>query len=319
MARVLGPSVTVAPALPANLTYAGRQVTLKYHKLLSGLGRHPPNSLAALREVLDGGAAAIEFDIQPLADGDYALLHDGRLESETTGFGAVDRTVTRALKALRLRGSDEPPTTLSEVAAVLASHRAPLKVQVDCKEQRPWSEADARRLLKALEPIRRNPHLRVVVGCLADWNLRLLRRLDPTVVVGLDFMLYLDSPVDDAIRLPTRVNAYGYLDDHPVGYRRALPVADYLADRVESLSMMVAGAEEFYLRKEFILQALGDGFNPVVFLRERLGRPVVIDAWTVNAHHPGARDELEAVLRAGVDQITTDTATALAALAEGLG
>ncbi len=297
--------------LPATLTWRGRQVLLKYHKLLSGTGRHPPNSLPALREVLDGGAEVIEFDIQPLADGEYALLHDDRLESETTGWGPVGAARSAELKALRLRGTDEPPATLSEVAAVLAGVRRPVKVQVDCKHWRPWSEEQARHLLAALDPLRRTPALRVVVGCLGDWNLRLLRRLDPTLAVGLDFLLYLDSPLDEG-RLPTRVNAYGYLDDHPLGYRRLLPVRAYLADRVDSLCRVVDGAEEIYLRKEFLLQALSDGFNPVPFVRERLGRPVVVDAWTLNAG-PGSPQELQAILQAGVDQITTDTAVQLAA------
>jgi glycerophosphoryl diester phosphodiesterase len=297
--------------LPASLVYRGRRVLLKYHKLLSGTGRHPPNSLSALQEVVAGGAEAIEFDIQPLADGDYALLHDDRLESETTGWGPVRQARRRDLKALRLRGSDEPPATLSEVAAALTGVRRPIKVQVDCKDWRPWSEAQARALLAALEPLRRPPTLHLVVGCLGDWNLRLLRRLDPAVAVGVDFLLYLDSPVEEP-GLPTRVNAYGYLDDHPLGFRRTLPTPAYLADRVDSLCRLVEGAEEVYLRKEFLLQSLADGFNPVPFLRERLARPVVVDAWTIN-DGPVGRRELGAVLEAGVDQVTTDTAVQLAA------
>ncbi|MDQ7820229.1 MAG: glycerophosphodiester phosphodiesterase family protein [Armatimonadota bacterium] len=298
--------------LPGGLFWRGRRVLLKYHKLLSGTGRHPPNSLSALREVLDGGAEVIEFDIQPLADGDYAVLHDERLESETTGWGPVRACARADLKTLRLRGSDEPPATLSDVVEVLAAVRRPVKVQVDCKEWRPWSEERARHLLGALEPLRRVPALRVVVGCLGDWNLRLLHRLDPTVAVGLDWMFYLDGPADEHARLPTRVNAYGYLDDHPLGFRRILPPAAYLADRVDSLCRLVEGAQEVYLRKEFLLQALADGFNPVPFLRQRLGRPVVVDVWTLN-EGPDSQNDLRAVLEAGVDQVTTDTAVQLAA------
>lgn len=301
--------------LPGTVAFAGHRVLLKYHRLLSGTGAHPPNSLSALRELLAGGAEAIEFDIHALADGDYVLNHDETFERETTGTGAV-RSATRAsVKALRLRGSNEPAALLSEVAQVLAAHRRPLKVQVDLKDQVPLSGEEAGRLLRAIEPLRANSDLTVVVGCLGDWNLRTLRRLDAALPVGLDFALYLDAPVPEFPRLPLRVNVYGYLDDHPLGYMRAMPVREYLEDRVESLCHLVPGAVELYLRVEFVLRAIADGVNPIEIVRRRLGR-VLVDAWTLNADAQGAAQTLNALLAAGADQITTDTAVQLAALTQ---
>ncbi len=300
--------------LPASLAAGGRRVLLKYHRLLSGTGAHPPNSLSALHEVLAGGAEVIEFDVHAISDGDYVLNHDDTFNRETTGIGPV-RSATRAsVKALRLRGSAEPAALLSEVAQVLGSHRAPVKVQVDLKDQDPLGAEEAGRLLRAIEPMRANPRLTVVVGCLGDWNLRILRRLDTTLAVGLDFALYLDAPDSEFPRLPLRVNVYGYLDDHPLGYLRAMPVRDYLEDRVESLCHLLPGAVEVYLRAEFILRAIADGVNPVEIVRRRLGVPV--DAWTLNSGLPQTRERLAAVLAAGAGQITTDTAVQLAALHE---
>src|SRR4051794_13004473 len=49
----------------------------------------PPNSLDAIFACLDAGAAFIEVDVTALADGDYLLVHDEELESETNGQGTV--------------------------------------------------------------------------------------------------------------------------------------------------------------------------------------------------------------------------------------
>lgn len=299
--------------LPGAIAHGGRRVLLKYHRLLSGSGLHPPNSLSALRELLAGTVEVIEFDVHAIADGDYVLNHDETFERETTGTGAVRSATRAAVKALWLKGSNEPATLLSEVAQVLAVHRRPLKVQVDLKDQVPLSREEAGRLLRAIEPLRANSDLNVVVGCLGDWNLRTLRRLDSTLSVGLDFALHLDAPVPEFPRLPLRVNVYGYLDDHPLGYMHVMPVRDYLEDRIESLCHLLPGAVEVYLRAELILRGIADGINPVEMVKRQLGS-VLVDAWTLNADASGAAETLQAVLYAGVDQITTDTAVQLAAL-----
>jgi len=299
--------------LPGDLTFAGRKMLLKYHRLLSGTGAHPPNSLSALREVLDGGAEVIEFDVHAIAGGDYLLVHDETLERETTGTGPVAACTPASVKNLRLRGWDEAPALLSDVAGILAAHRRPLKVQVDFKDQRPLPTNEVQLFLRAIEPLRANANLSVVVGCLGDWNLRTMRRLDSRLALGLDFLLYLDAPIPDEFpRLPMRVNVYGYLDDHPLGYLSLTPVRDYLQDRIESLCRLVPGAAEVYLRLDFIMQAVGDGINPVDVVRRALG-PVLIDGWTLNADHPQTPEMLRALNVAGVDQITTDTAVQLAA------
>ncbi len=292
--------------LPKHLTYQGKNVLLKYHKLLSGSGEHHANSLSALEEVLAGRVAVLEFDVNYLADGDFALVHDGTLQRETTGVGSVKKLTAAEFKALRYRDSSEHGTVLSELVGILKNVDFPLKVQVDFKEIAPVTSEDAQVLLTALEPLRENGFLTVVTGCLADWNLRTFRRLDPTLDIGLDFALHLDAPVDGMVRLPTHLGAYGYLDDHPLASRRLQTTESYLRDRVESLLALAPNAYEFYLRKEFVVQALGDGFNPVAFVHEQLPGSLV-DVWTIDHDSQEAEAVLKRALEAGVDQVTTNT------------
>lgn len=299
--------------LPATIAWNGRRVLLKYHRLLSGTGAHPPHSISALREIVQGGAEVIEFDVQAIGDDDYVLIHDTTLERETTGAGPVGHLTRTLAQALRLRGSNESVVLLSDLSQVLAEHRRPLKVQIDLKDVFPFGQEKASRLLRALEPLRANSHLEVVVGCLGDWNLRALRRLDPTLRVGLDFALYLDVPDSEFPRVPLRVNVFGYLDDHPLGYMQVMPVRDYLQERIESLCHLLPGAVEVYLRVELLLRAIADGINPVEVIKRELGG-IPVDTWTLNTDSEGAAGMLRPALDAGVDQITTDTAVQLAAV-----
>jgi glycerophosphoryl diester phosphodiesterase len=297
--------------LRGHLAHQGRRVLLKYHRLLDGVHRHPPNSVAALRHLVTAGAEVIEFDVALTRDRAFVLLHDATLERETTGLGRLRDVTLDGVKALRLRGSDEPPATLAEVVAALQSVRRPIKVQIDLKEQEPLAPDAAGALLDAVATLRANGHLKVVVGCLADWNLRALRKRDPALAVGLDFLHYLDAPDEEWLRLPLRVNAYGYLDDHPMGFRRAMPTAAYLEDRASTLLNLVDGASEVYLHKNFVLRALEDGFNPVEYVHT--AKPgTLVDVWTFYADEPGIGRALRTVLDAGADQITSPACAPLA-------
>jgi glycerophosphoryl diester phosphodiesterase len=302
--------------LPAHIRFRGREVLLKYHRLLSGTGAWAPNSMEALGEVLEGGAAVIEIDVRLAADGRFVLLHDSTLERETSGVGPVDRIGSEDFRALRLRGSDSRGITFDDAVERLLRVERPLKLQIDLKEARPLSDAAIDTLLQGIGRLEANPGLRVVVGCLADWNLRALRRVQPDLAVGLDFAFHLDAVVDELPRLPTRVGAYGYLDDHPLAYERVWDVARYLEDRFAAMIAQVPGAAEYYLRKELLARALADGFDPIAYLhRHRPG--CLVDVWTIDPDTPEREAALFQALAAGCDQITTNLAVRAAALVEG--
>lgn len=303
--------------LPSHLEHNARRIALKYHRLLSGLGTFPPNSLAALKEVVGGGAWAIEFDVRLLGDGTFVLQHDATLERETSGVGPLRSMTLPAYKSFSLRGAEEPPATLEEAVAVLAGVKREIKVQVDLKEEF-LAPDEALAFLRLLEPLRSNATVTVIVGSLADWNLRLLKRLDPSLSIGFDPAYYLDAPLGGWSRLPIRVNAYGFLDDHPLGFRAVLPVRRYLEDRFEALLRSVPPFEELYLRKELLLQAINIGFNPVEFAKSLLG-PVWVDAWTLNPGEEGWRSAMEVLMEAGIDQITTDNPMGLWAELKRMG
>lgn len=309
-------------ALPTHLGTTDKKVLLKYHKLLTGRNSAPPNSMTALQEVIDGGADVIEFDIRLTRDEQFVLLHDSTLERETTGTGLLNRLTLAEARLLRLRNSRERVASLTDVVGELKGLNRPLKVQVDLKVTEALSMATAVTLLDSLAPLLDNPQLHIVVGCLADWNLRTLQRLDRSdpqrvrrspLHMGVDFMFHLDTPGEKVPSLPARVNAYGYLDDHPLGWRYQLPTAVYLQDRIETLLNLVPDAAEFYLRAEFVRHALRDGFDPVGFIK--MERPAaLVDLWTIDRSPDGSRDqEMRDLLATGPGQVTTNTALQWAA------
>ncbi|MCL6432565.1 MAG: hypothetical protein K6V36_17170 [Anaerolineae bacterium] len=63
---------------------------------------YPPNSLSALRACAEARARIVEVDVQPLADRDFALLHDALLEEGTTGHGPVGLQSAGALEGVYL-------------------------------------------------------------------------------------------------------------------------------------------------------------------------------------------------------------------------
>lgn len=301
--------------LPAYIEYGNRKVLLKYHRLLSGANDQPPNSIEALDDILAKGARVIELDIRLAADSRFVLLHDATLQRETRGVGPVGAISAEDFRELRLRNSDAKGATFAEAIDRIARVEHPIKLQIDLKHAEPLSQEGLEALAADIERLRTYPNVDVVVGCLADWNLRKLRERLPELALGVDFAFHLDAPVDGIPRLPTRVNAYGYLDDHPLGFfGRAMSAPDYLADRFEVMLGLLPGAAEFYVRKELLEMSLKDGFNPVAFLHEKCPGALV-DIWTIDPDTETGRDHLFMALEAGADQITTNMPVLAASIA----
>jgi glycerophosphoryl diester phosphodiesterase len=122
----------------AHVTPDGHRVALKWHRARRQAG-DMAFSPARVAEGLAAGAS-VEVDINPLACGDWAVIHDATLDRETTGQGPVAGMTAADLSALRLRGaggavSEVPVGTLSRLAqeAAVGAIGAGSRLQLDLK------------------------------------------------------------------------------------------------------------------------------------------------------------------------------------------
>ncbi|MCC7450117.1 MAG: hypothetical protein IT324_22055 [Anaerolineae bacterium] len=280
------------------------------------------NSLEAIRACLEARAALIEIDVTALANDDYLLVHDPALESETTGKGAVGECPAAQARDLHFVQKGQATAfrvpLLSEVVALFGEYPGVTRLQIDFKNMIPFPNGEPlRRLLHLIEPLGD----RVIVSTGADWQLRKLRTLAPRLDLGLDVHFYIDArpPVEpgtpiDSAPYPTKRGAYGYWDDHPLASQRFWPTPEYLEDRCSFLVGLVPGISTFYISHVLLAQSLDDGFNWVEALH---ARGVKLDAWTLDADNPTAAANAKRLLPAGVDQFTTNTPNALAAILNG--
>jgi glycerophosphoryl diester phosphodiesterase len=273
--------------------------------------RYPPGSLSGLADCLMAHAQVVEIDVAPLADGDFALVHDARLEAATDGHGPVAAATAAQLAGLhrRWRGAitNEPVGLLSQAIELLCDHPATQELQLDLKPHAPLTEAVLERLLRLVEPVTR----RVRVTSVADWALRRLAVLDADLATGFDPLLYLDverSAGSDAGTPPLRMGAYGYLDEHPLATQQWGSPADYLATRAEALWAQTP-ARVWYIRGATLARSLDDGFDWIAWLH---GRGAQVAAWTLDADQPHQLDLARQLAAQGVDRITTNDAPRLA-------
>ena len=269
----------------------------------------PPNSLEAIRASLEAGAACIELDITALADGDYLLVHDPDLASETTGLGPVGACTVKQARKLYYKAASAVyhVPLLSDVVAVFQAHPGSTRLQLDFKNVIPVPDDEPLRwLVRLIEPL----GSRVIVSTEADWQLRKLRRLAPWLDLGFDIHFYIDwNPHPrNPEAYPRHLGAYGYYDDHPVATRRIWTTADYLKDRCGMLVGLVPNISTFYINHQFLAQSLEDGFNWAEALDE-VG--ILCDAWTLDVGDPAAEANASRLLAAGIDMFSTNTPIAL--------
>lgn len=88
----------------------------------------PENSLSAFEKAIEKGYA-IEFDIQPLADGTIVVFHDEKLGRMTGADGFITNYTYDDIKDLKLLKSDEHIPTLEEVLK-LVDGRTPLLIEI---------------------------------------------------------------------------------------------------------------------------------------------------------------------------------------------
>jgi len=278
---VLNRQRALESAHPESVLHApdGRLVELKAHQG-TWSGAHPENSLAAVRECYAAAVARCEIDFR-LRDEEFVVAHDKPRKG---------RRVPLLREALDIvRGSRPGPTLL----------------MLDAKDDAPWSRHQVEALVRMCESV----HERIFVGSPADWNLRRLRKVDPTLAIAFDPQYYLtwDSRVH---AVPGRRGAYGYQDVHPLALRRTVSAADYLRERFDTLLGAVEGMREVHLRLAFFERMLRDGFDAASFAHQA---SVLVDVWTLDAGTRGWKSRLAHAVAAGADIVTTNTPREFAA------
>jgi glycerophosphoryl diester phosphodiesterase len=266
-------------------------------------GRYSENSPLAIAECASERVVRTEIDVRATRDGEFVVLHDERFDRVTDASGFV-REAT-AVEATRARFKDgSHPLLFSEAIELIAANEYPRRVELDLKDLAPYTRPQAEALVRAVQPLKDRGHF----SCPADWNLRRLLTIDPTLLVSLNPHCYIDTELDDDVRLP--IGAYGYRDAHPLARERASTTAEYLRDRFGGIMRLVPGIIEAHLRVEMLERALDDGVADVAEIFHSLG--MKLDAWTLDAGTPRWRERFERIVAAGVDIVTTNTARELA-------
>jgi len=272
----------------------------------------PPGSIRALEGCLKAGAACIEIDVIPLADGSFALLHDQYLEEETSGEGRAPAMARGQIENLYYKVgdeiSDEKVGFLVKAIDLLEAHPDTNCLQLDLKPFTPLTRAVLRGFLELLEPVKD----RVQVTSVSDWAVRSLARFDPDLALGFDPLLYLDIEGEEprpAEVPPFRVGAYGLRDDHPLSAYEWGPLGDYFAARAGALLVQAPEGCEWFIRAELLKMAYDAGFDWIDFLHQNGSR---VDGWTIDVDQPEQIELARFLTAHGVDKLTTDTPSRLA-------
>ncbi len=297
--------------LPETLELRDKPVTLIHHAANCGHDA-PPGSLSALEACLAAGAAAVEIDIIPLADGSFALLHDQQLELETDGQGKAPGMKRAQIESLHYRVdgeiTDEKVGFLENAIDLLKSHSDTQRLQLDLKPFTPLTQAILREFCTLLEPVRD----RIQVTSVADWAMRALARFSLDLSIGFDPLMYLDlvesDPRPEDIP-PFRVGAYGLRDDHPLSAYQWGPLGDYFAARAGALLVQAPKGCQWFIRAELLKMGLDAGFDWIDFLHQHGSK---VDAWTIDAGKPEQVKLAQTLVELGVDDLTTDEPAKLA-------
>jgi glycerophosphoryl diester phosphodiesterase len=284
------------------------------HHAAHGNHSEPAGSLAALAHCLAAGAAIIEIDILPLADGSFALLHERDLGAETCGAGDAVRATRDEIANLTYKSNGAITTEkigfLEGAIALLQDHPQTQRLQLDLKPYLPLTGVVLKNFIELIEPVLK----RVQVTTVADWVVRGLSQAIPELSLGFDPLLYLDLVEDDPRPEsvpPFRIGAYGLLDDHPLAAYRWGAMSGYFAARAEGLWTQAQPAREWFIRAEVLEMAQKAGFDWIGFLHEH---GCTVDAWTIDVTQPALLQTTQYLAEQGVDDLTTDTPERLAEL-----
>ena len=285
-----------------------RIVELKVHRCIWS-GRYSENSPLAIAECATERILRAEIDVRGLGDGEFVILHDDRFDRVTDARGFVrDATAAEATRARFADGTH--PLLFREAIALIAVSEYPRRIEIDLKDLAPYTAAQAEALVRAIQPLKERAHF----SCPADWNLRRLLAIDPTVSVSFNPHCYIDTQLEDDVRLP--MGAYGYRDAHPLAQARLTTTGEYLRDRFGGVMRLVPNITEAHIRVEMFERMLDDGVADAVAMFHALG--IKVDVWTLDAETPGWRERFARLVAAGVDIVTTNTPRELAAAGRAL-
>ena len=266
-----------------------------------------PNTLGGIKECIAKEIHYIEVDISPLSYGDFLLFHNETLDALTNRSGPVfslSRPEKQDLWYLDEHGEKlNRVAHLSEAIPLLAEDSKIKEFQLDLKTHAssPLTEEILRNLLGLIIPVKN----RVRITSCADWAIRKLRHLDPEVKLGFDPHFFLDFGREESISFPPyRQTRFTYRDDHPIALYNWENPREYLAMRAESLWLLGADADIWYLRFAFLRKSMDDGFNWIEFLHHR---GVQVCAWTLNIENGREKHIIEEVCSMNPDRISTDT------------
>ena len=274
----------------------GSPVWLKVHRCVWS-GRHAPNSLAAVRECHRARVARAEVDLWLLRDADGVIDHDGLIE--LPGRGRVSAADLDRGDLLAMSAGSRPPL-LSELVALVQAEIYPTVIELDLKDEVPWSGGRVDEIVGIVSPIRERVTL---AGC-EDETLRRLAAADPLLSVGFNPQYHLDwLPPDlwEELGLP---GADGWFDR--TGGRTP-------GERLSAVRALVPTAGELHLRLEAFERLLLETDGEAAELLHDDGW--AIDVWTLDAGMTDWQSRLHAAVAAGVDMITSTTAPILASAA----
>lgn len=166
----------------------------------------PQNTIAAFDAARRSGADAIELDIQPLADGNAAVIHDDTVDATTDGSGAVTSFTTAELKKLDAGSWFAPAFTgekvplLADVLAFLHEHQEPT-ILLEVKGV--WEEEALKRALSSIEEAGLTD--RFIVQSFEAETVALARQIVPKM--RREWLL--DSWREDAVDVAYRLDAKG--------------------------------------------------------------------------------------------------------------
>ena len=263
---------------------SGRTIRLKWHRLRRRLSDPLFSAEAAALGLLIG--ASMELDLRIRADGGFAVLHNARIDRETTGTGPV-AAMTRADFAGCFYADGKRPVLMSEdLAAMLAGAHREAVLQFDMKDD--FAAIGDRGVAHLAQHFAATPGHLMISGASTKLIAEIRRHL-PSVRRGID-------PTDDLVAV------------------YAASGKDAVRERLIAHIRSGTAPGIVYLEWRLILRAAREGLDLIGLSHDH---GIEVDAWTFNPARPDAgfsnseMQRLSEIVGLAPDQITTDEPLAL--------